>query len=436
MPYPVACRIGAMITSSSPRRLTRSAAAAAFAAVALTAAGPAVAGAHRAPTRSITTADVGVAVTPADTALLKRLMNLGDPASDAVVDELFATGQVQRANTLLHDWKSNGQPIPAGLPPKLHAFLAAGLHLPHWADPAAVARGQLFERDHAFPEGLLAAINTTIGRLRMPMEIVPIRYVVDENQATTFAGKASQLLDGFYQADPLGPNGNLYVDLLKTRLMHSAVRHLLIAQTGWDDKTLGAPINQIAFLHTWCMFTNAAYDQLPKLGVSMTDAERADHLYLWRVYGALLGIPLDALPQSIKDSEHVQVAIDQQYAMNYTPRATAEAKLAIDSMAKQVTGPAAPLARPIINAAVRDVLGDDYADGLRLDRSPFWDPAVRLAMPVIFGGASAITTSGLPMGDINNVLFTFIRVQFEQGQDLDLPMSTSLLPPSVVAAQS
>ncbi|MEV0990832.1 hypothetical protein [Streptomyces sp. NPDC049949] len=97
----------------------------------------------------MTSAKAGPVVpTPTDLALLDRLMNVGDPDSDTVVDDLFAHGQVERVNELLHDWKVNGQPLPDGLPDKVVSFLTAGLAVPAWADQAAISRAQRFEQEH------------------------------------------------------------------------------------------------------------------------------------------------------------------------------------------------------------------------------------------------------------------------------------------------
>ncbi|GHE12964.1 hypothetical protein GCM10010339_78370 [Streptomyces alanosinicus] len=368
-----------------------------------------------------------VVPTPADLALLDRLKNVGDPDSDAVVDDLFAHGQVEHVNALLHDWKTNGQPLPDGLPDKVVTFLTAGLAVPAWADQAAISRGQRFEQQHAIEEGITAALHTTIGRVRMPMEMSAIDRAVDMNDPELFAGKAAQLLVGFYQADPFGPSGNLLVDLLKTRMMHSAVRHLLLAD-GWDQAQWGTPINQITFLQNWTMFTNAAYDTLPKFGTAMTPQEQADHLHLWRVYGAMLGMPLDILPTTVADSLHIAAVLKQQLSQD-SAKANAQAQQAIDAMTKIVSGPASPVVRPFVNAFVRYIIGDEEADHIHLARDPLLDASVKVAVPAAFTTINTVGASGLPRGEFNDVLFSLVQRWLEREHgDVDLPMNTSLLP--------
>ncbi|WP_424922620.1 oxygenase MpaB family protein [Streptomyces sp. wa53] len=376
----------------------------------------------------MTSAEAGPVVpTPADLALLDRLMNVGDPDSDAVVDDLFAHGQVERVNALLHDWKANGQPLPDGLPDKVAAFLTAGLVVPAWADQAAISRAQRFEQEHAIEEGITAALHTTIGRVRMPMEMSAIDRAVDLNDAELFAGKAAQLLVGFYQAEPFGPSGQLLVDILKTRMMHSAVRYLLRADD-WDHARWGTPINQITFLQNWTMFTNAAYDTLPKFGTTMTPQEQADHLHLWRVYGAMLGMPLDILPTTVADSLHI-AAVLKQHLSEDSAKANAQSQQAIDAVAKIVSGPAAPVTRPFVTAFVRYIIGDEEADHIHLARDPLLDSSVKVAVPAAFTTINTVGASGLPRGGFNDILFTLVQRWLEREHgDVDLPMNTSLIP--------
>jgi hypothetical protein len=392
-------------------------------ALALQAAGPAYAApAHHAVGSSNT-------ATPAEEALLARLKNLGDPAADAVADDLFSKGLVPRTNALLKNWTSNDQPIPAGLEPALHDFLAAGMAFPSWADPTTIARAQHFERLHAESEALAAVVATTIARERVPLEMDVIRHVIDQTHPNVFAAKAAQLLNSMYENDPTGPNGDLFVTMLKTRLMHAAVRHLILAQTPWDSAAYGTPINQISFLYTWGGFADAAYTLLPKLGVTLKDAEKADHLYLWRVYGTMLGMPLNALPTTPNDALHLAAVIDSRYA-HVTQRAIDETAAGMTTVASTIAGPlTAPTLRPAVAAVFRYVMGDGPADELRMARDPFWDAAASALMPAVltggFGGVNG--TAGPTAGYLNQAVLGMIRLFLDKGDDPGLPMATTLL---------
>src|SRR5690242_845228 len=70
-----------------------------------------------------------------------------DDEADQVAASLLQNGQVPAVNTAWHSWVNNGDPLPAGMPAALTAYLAKVNKLPSWADTAKLARSeQLYTR--------------------------------------------------------------------------------------------------------------------------------------------------------------------------------------------------------------------------------------------------------------------------------------------------
>ena len=78
-----------------------------------------------------------------------------DDESDAVVAALFERGEVDLVNDLLAGWTHNDQPLPAGLPAELHAFLEKARQLPAWTDAAKLSRAFAFYERRGLYLGIL-----------------------------------------------------------------------------------------------------------------------------------------------------------------------------------------------------------------------------------------------------------------------------------------
>ena len=111
-----------------------------------------------------------------------------------------------------------------------------------------------------------------------------------------------------------------YETIRHVRVMHAAVRHLLLhgedlrSPAGdpigaWDD-ALGVPLNQEDLLGCLFSFSVVGIDALRRSGVRVTDAEAEAYIHTWNLVGHQLGIRSDLLPLDWADSvaiwEHIK----------------------------------------------------------------------------------------------------------------------------------
>jgi hypothetical protein len=125
--------------------------------------------------------------------------------------------------------------------------------------------------------------------------------------------------------------------ILKVRLMHGAIRYLLLngderldpLGPAWDRRKLGVPICQEDLLGMLMGFSAVVIRDLPKLGVQVTPSTAADHLYLWTKVGPLLGIQERLLPATMSEAMQLIGAIQRrQQASSENGRVLAAALLA------------------------------------------------------------------------------------------------------------
>lgn len=99
-----------------------------------------------------------------------------DTEADPLVASLFERGEVERANSLLREWKKNGQPLPAGLPRDLHDFLERHRQLPAWADTQNLETAMRFNEKRGLYLGVLYGFASGMMSTVIPKEAVAVYY--------------------------------------------------------------------------------------------------------------------------------------------------------------------------------------------------------------------------------------------------------------------
>jgi hypothetical protein len=201
------------------------------------------------------------------------------------------------------------------MPAKLRDFLTSALTLPAWTDDAAIGRAQKFLSDHVAATALMEIMFVVPERARYSGEVQVLHGAVGPHDSASAAGKADRFVTSLATPGSNGPTGDLLVNALKVRLVHAAVRHLLLAQTPWDSAAYGPPISQIYLLAEWSLLTVSVGDTLAKVGAGMSQAQAADFLHTWRVLGTVMGLTADAMATTWADARHLAQVVDARYAV-------------------------------------------------------------------------------------------------------------------------
>lgn len=296
---------------------------------------------------------------------LNAFRQVGDPPADQAVAEVFATGSIAEVNRLMRTLVRNDMPPPEQLPDRLQDYFDTTDDLPAWADLDAIARSQAFFVQH----GLLAIM--ILGCYSLPVcYAAPKGVKVIYESARLYSDprrrvlETAQLLLDSLAPGGLSPTGAGVRSAQKVRLMHAAVRNLLLNR-GWDSAELGIPINQEDLVGTLGAFGFYFMDGLQKLNVRFTTQEADDYIHTWNVIGHIMGIQRPLLPEGFAEATYLARRInDRNFAGTHEGKVLQEALT--NYMQSVIPGKAFD-GLPV--ALTRHFLGNERADIVELPRS-------------------------------------------------------------------
>lgn len=314
--------------------------------------------------------------------LLDPMRAIGDPIADNVVAELFAKDQVAGVNSLLRLMVEN-ETLPAtGVPPVIADYIKQTETLPPWADAQRVRRGeQVFWQYGSvvitilFTYGLPACYAAKKG-----VQVLALTSRLYSNPTRRIIETAQMVVD-VMRPGGLARFGKGIRSTQKVRLMHAAVRHLLLKSGQWN-REWDSPINQEDMVGTLMAFSWIVIDGLRKLGYSLSDQEAEDYLYSWRIVGYILGIREELLPTDVPSAASLMQAIERrQYAA--CPEGRMMTKALMDMLQYHLPG---NIFDPVPPALTRYLLGDSTSDILNVDKNSLFDS---LMLPMRLVGIKA-----------------------------------------------
>ena len=192
----------------------------------------------------------------------------------------------------------------------MRAFLDATPPLPEWHDDTLIHHGQDVFRQWAPEVGLalfVASLPAGYAGHRGASVLAATGRLVSDPRRRIF--ETAQFLVHLMDAGSLEPGGTAYRDARRVRLLHAAVRHLLL-DAGWDPACRrGLPVNQEDLLGTLWTFSLVTLDVLDLAGIELRPGEADAYLHLWEVAGELLGIERGLLPVDLHAARRSFAAI-------------------------------------------------------------------------------------------------------------------------------
>jgi hypothetical protein len=252
-----------------------------------------------------------------DNALLDHMRGVGDPLADEVAAQVLDDGDVESARSLLAELLNHDDVREAALPAVVVAYLNETAALPDWADSERLARGEVvFERwgvaisvalfCASLPSAYACAKGVTVLAQTARLETDTRRRIME----------TGQFLIDVMSPGGMQPGGTGIMAIQRVRLMHAAIRHLILVH-GWDEDDLGFPINQEDLAGTLLSFSYTVVEPLPRLGLALEDSEMEDYLYVWRVVGEMLGLDIRMIPTTVAEStELVTLIRKRQYGQS------------------------------------------------------------------------------------------------------------------------
>jgi len=172
----------------------------------------------------------------------------------------------------------------------------------------------------------------------------------------------------------LGEGGRGVRAAQKVRLLHAAIRHLVLKK-GWDEAADGMPINQEDEVGTLMTFSWAIVHTWRVMGIDVTAEEVDAWIHTWNVIGALLGIEEELLPKDAADAQALTDAI-MQSQWESAPAGQALAR-ALASAVSQIVPPVFAGYFPTL---IRYLSGDLCGDLLALPPADWTSGIVKAAV--------------------------------------------------------
>ncbi|MET3421559.1 hypothetical protein BJ973_000771 [Actinoplanes tereljensis] len=302
-----------------------------------------------------------------------------DDATDPLVASLLENGQIPAVNTAFAAWVNNGDPLPAGLPANLAAYLQQVNTLPSWADPAKLARAAQFNKRMSMYLFLLYGLGSGIMSTVIPREARNVYWSAGGAEMQSRAAKTFTYGYDLAALDAFLPTGHFVVTSNKTRLTHAAVRHLLPQSPQWRAVTNDQdfiPISNGDILVTFHSLGTFVFGKLKAWGIKISAAEEDAFLHQWQVALHLLGVRDDFIPAS-------WAAAKQQSAYVLTPimAPTPEGINLADVLLGLVAQVDLGVTKGFQREFARYLLSDKVGDWLKLPRDLISRSVIELGWP-------------------------------------------------------
>jgi hypothetical protein len=303
-------------------------------------------------------------------AFLVAMASVGDPPADAVVREVFGAGDVAAVGDLMLKITRSDEPLPPGLPPVAVRYFDETGGLPPWADLAKIGVAQrLFTR---CGWGVATALfASSLPHLyAFPVGARVLRYTQGlTRHAWRRIVETAQFVFDVSDEGSMTPGGRAVPTTQKIRLMHGAIRHLVLQQDSWD-RAQGVPISQAQLGTTLVTFSSIVLDGLRRMRFAVSDDEADAWMHLWKVVGTILGIRPDLLPRDAADGEAL-FSVMAQAQWGASPEGADLTAATLDLMRQLLPGPwlahlPATLVRYLAGDGCADLLSVPAGDWTRL----------------------------------------------------------------------
>lgn len=246
-----------------------------------------------------------------------------------------------QTNGALVDWRASpGTPAPIAA--ALEDYVARACRLPDWVDAGKVGCAESVFADMGMSSCTLLFC-ASLPEYYVPADPASVLHVAGQLEQHTddrIRSTAALVFAVMLRGGLLDAAGGGVAQVLKVRLIHAIIRHLIVRgnpgealehgatvqplladgrglyQTlfarGWDVNANGLPLNQEELAYTLLTFHYVFLRGLRRLGLGLSKEEEGAYLHAWNVAGHLLGIEQDLLVQTMGEAETLFARLQKQ----------------------------------------------------------------------------------------------------------------------------
>ena len=311
---------------------------------------------------------------PPSDATLDQLRQVGDEPADELIGQIHAGHGHRGVHALMASLVADEWVADDDIGVVAQRFLEDARSRYHHEHPvigAQIAAGQAIFQEHgpeimlvlgcySLPAAYAAANGVRVLRQTDYLTNMPERRLVE----------TAQIIVDVMSPGSFEPGGIGIRSAEKTRLMHAAIRHLIVHRPGhpWDAATLGVPINQEDLAATLMTFSYIVIDGLRRMGIRVGAGDAECYLATWREIGLIMGVRPELLPPTMDAAESLTRRIQgRQVRPDEDSRIMTEPLLRV---LEDKTLPGVP------SALMRLFLPSDVADGIGVPSHPVRDRVI------------------------------------------------------------
>ena len=297
-----------------------------------------------------------------------RHTTVGDPAADAVVEELAATAAPKDVHGIIRATFEHWGDLPPFTPEPLRRLVAASAVVPDWYDPeVAMDATRAFLRNSDMVLGGLIGGAIIEGFSTLISKSFRIRSRIVTNGVRRLKQNLLQLVEQ-YLPGGMEPGADGWSLSLRIRLVHAQVRMLIAKESDeWDVGRYGMPLSAAHMLLGAATFSGRLMQHVRRLGADFNDREREAYVHVWRYTALLMGVP-----EEILFRDYASAVQTFRIAARCEPPPDEDAIIMANSIinsAPIVLGYSEPRERrakaKFVYQVSRELIGDDQADRLK-----------------------------------------------------------------------
>lgn len=268
-----------------------------------------------------------------------------DPLADDAIARILDSGidrwqAIDIVNREIASWQTNGAldgwragaATPAPIAAVLEDFVRDARSLPAWADCGLIGQAEeVFVGMSVLSCTLLFC--ASLPECYVPVDLASVLHSAGQLERHTdyrVRATAAMIFPVMLRGGLTAPDGGGVAQVLKVRLIHATIRHLIMRghpaaavaggepealrapmapdgpglhrslyARGWDVQAHGLPCNQEELAYTLLTFHYVFLRALRRLGLGLTAQEETAYLHGWNVVGHLLGIERALLVESM-----------------------------------------------------------------------------------------------------------------------------------------
>lgn len=359
---------------------------------------------------------------PGEDAGLAVMARQADPPADeavaAIVGAWTRNGQVTgegarrlaEANRAMAGWTHNAAlaAVSAGATAEdegsvqaaLQRYLAQGRALPGWADRQKIERAEAIFMDHG-PLSCTLLFCSSLPECYVMPQLAAVLHIAGQLEQHTehrIRQTAAMVFPVMMKGGLTDPEGSGVAQVLKVRLIHATVRHLILrgdptqvrgvvartaphdpaaglhaalAAHGWDVDAQGLPCNQLELAYTLLTFSYCFLQGLRTLGQRLPPADEEAYLHAWNVMGHVLGVRRELMAWTMDDAQALFARMQAEGGLQpgqADPR-PALGRALIAAMARSIR---LPVLRGLPVPLTRWLIGPDTARRIGIDGQVSW----------------------------------------------------------------